>query len=118
MKNKNLIIILLFFLVGAKFFSAIPWQVSKMSWYGESFFSKETTSGEIYNSTDLTFAHNKLPFGTLVEFKYKSVLVIAKCNDRGDFDKYGREFDLSYRVAEMLGLLEIGVTNVKWRIIY
>lgn len=118
MKNKNFIIILLFFVISAKFVLTTSWEIDKMSWYGEPFFSRKTANGEIYNRLDFTFANNELPFGTLVEFEYKGKKVIARCNDKGGFEKYGRKFDLSYRVAKELGIIKIGIADIKWRIIY
>ncbi len=87
-----------------------------MSWYGSYHYGKLTANGEIFNGVDLTFAHKTMKFGTLVKFYYKGKTVIARCNDRGPFIK-GREFDLSYQTAKRLGLLEVGVDYVFWKII-
>lgn len=87
------------------------------SWYGKWHFERLTASGETYNKNCLTFAHQTMRFGTKVKFTYKGKTVIAYCNDRGDFEKYGRKFDLSYQVAKRLGFLKVGVDKVKYKII-
>jgi len=84
------------------------------SWYGPRFYDKETANGELYTKNIVSFAHQKLPFGTKIKFYYKCNTVIAYCNDRGPFIK-GREFDLSYKAAKILGLK--GVKIVKYEII-
>lgn len=77
----------------------------------------KTASGEIFNENNLTFASRNLPFGTIVEFEYNGKTVKCKSNDRGPYID-GRMFDLSKGYAEKLGILNIGVTSVNYKIIY
>mgnify|MGYP001110329552 CR=1 FL=1 len=92
---------------------------SVMSWYGigDGFHGKTTANGETYNAYRFTFANNKLEFGTKVIFFYKDNIAIGYCNDRGGFGKYGRQFDLSYGIAKELGLVEVGVDNIFYKIL-
>jgi rare lipoprotein A len=66
---------------------------------------QKTASGDYYDPSDLTAAHKKLPFGTLVkctcEDTGKSVMVMI--NDRGPFVE-GRIIDLSTAAAKKLGI--------------
>ncbi|SHG88410.1 septal ring lytic transglycosylase RlpA family protein [Flavobacterium defluvii] len=68
------------------------------SYYHDKFNGRKTASGTRFNNNDLTAAHKKFPFGTILkvtnETNNKSVIV--KITDRGPFIK-GREIDLSKR---------------------
>ena len=68
------------------------------SYYADKFNGRKTASGKKYDSTKLTAAHKKLPFGTILkvtnELNGKSVIV--EVTDRGPFVR-GREIDLSKR---------------------
>ena len=92
-----------------------PWRVGVASWYGPGYYGRRTASGEIFTGQDLTFAHRTLPFGTVVEFKYGGKVVVARCNDMGPYIR-GRDFDLSERLAEILGMKREGVVEVMWRV--
>lgn len=63
---------------------------------------------------DLTAAHRTLPFGTeatVINLENgRSVDVVV--NDRGPYRR-GRIIDLSRRAAEMLGLVEKGIGQVR-----
>ncbi len=89
------------------------WQ-AVASWYGGKFQGRKTAYGEIYNMYALTAAHPTLPMGSLIRVANpkngRSRLV--RVNDRGPYFP-GREIDLSYRVAEELGIAEIGVAQVR-----
>ena len=84
------------------------------SWYGPGFQGKATASGEIFDTNDLTAAHKKLPFGTIVEVvnlnNGRSVRV--RINDRGPFVR-GRIIDLSKAAAERIDLVRSGTAPVK-----
>lgn len=88
-------------------------------WYGvgDGFHGHKTANGEIFDAYKLTFAHNSLPFKTKVKFTYNGKSVIGYCNDRGNFEKYGRQFDVSYQIAKELGFIEEGVVILEWEII-
>jgi rare lipoprotein A len=61
----------------------------------------------------LTVAHRTLPFNTMVKFTNPSNgnIVVVRVNDRGPMIK-GREFDLSMRAAQLLGMIDRGVVNL------
>ena len=84
------------------------------SWYGEPFHGRQTASGEVYNMYNYTAAHKTLPFGTKLrlinELNGKEAEVII--TDRGPFIK-GRDIDISYRTAQTLDMVNIGVTKLK-----
>jgi len=88
------------------------------SWYGGKFHGRMTSSGEVFNTNDLTAAHKTLPFGTIVKVTNldngKSVLV--KINDRGPFVD-GRIIDLSRAAAIQLGMIDSGVAHVSLQIV-
>jgi rare lipoprotein A len=66
------------------------------SYYAEKFNGRRTASGKKYDSSKLTAAHKKLPFGTKVRVTNESngKSVIVEITDRGPFVR-GREIDLS-----------------------
>jgi rare lipoprotein A len=66
------------------------------SYYAEKFNGRRTASGKTYDSSKLTAAHKKLPFGTIVKVTNVSngKSVIVEITDRGPFVR-GREIDLS-----------------------
>jgi rare lipoprotein A len=88
------------------------------SWYGGKFHGRLTSSGEIFNTNDMTAAHKTLPFGTIVKVTNqdngKSALV--KINDRGPFVE-GRIIDLSMAAAERLDMIGQGVARVSLDIV-
>ena len=83
------------------------------SWYGRSFHSKRTSSGERYNMSALTAAHKTLPLSTYVEVTNlaNGKKVIVRVNDRGPF-RGNRLIDLSYMAAKQIGMLGRGMTDV------
>lgn len=89
-------------------------EIGKASYYAHKFHGRKTASGERYNKNDLTAAHPKLPFNTIVHVvnlqNGKSVDV--RINDRGPFIK-GRIIDLSYAAAKQVGMIRDGVVKVK-----
>lgn len=86
------------------------------SWYGPGFHGRKTASGEIFNTHDLTAAHKKLKFGTIIKVVNKSngKSVIVRINDRGPYVG-GRIIDLS-NVAknkiDMGGLAKVDLYRV------
>lgn len=83
------------------------------SYYSESYNGKKTANGEIYNSSKMTAAHKKLPFGTKVKVTNLSngKTVKVRINDRGPFIE-GRIIDLTRAAADKLGMLTKGITKV------
>lgn len=89
------------------------------SWYGNGFEGKLTASGYVYDSNQLTCASNKYPFGTVLRVTNKtngkSVLVVV--TDRGGFDKYGREVDLSKAAFKKIATLNEGLIDTKIEVV-
>jgi rare lipoprotein A len=86
------------------------------SWYGYPHHGRRTASGEIYDMTQMTAAHRRLPFGTLltVENLDNGRTVDVRVNDRGPFVD-SRILDLSYGAARVLGAT--GLLRVRLRVI-
>ncbi|PSR11334.1 MAG: hypothetical protein C7N36_17080, partial [Bacteroidetes bacterium] len=84
------------------------------SYYSEDFQGRSTAYGDIYNKDELTCAHKRYPYGTLLKVtrldNKKSVNV--KVTDKGPFIK-GRVVDLSHRAAEILGMIGLNPVEVK-----
>lgn len=80
------------------------------SWYGEEYHHKPTASGEKFDMFQNTLAHRTLPFGTIVKLTNpeNGRTVVGRINDRGPFIR-GRDVDLSYGLAERLGMVQKGV---------
>jgi rare lipoprotein A len=83
------------------------------SWYGPGFHGKKTASGEIYDQTKFTAAHQTLPLGTkaLVTNLANGSTVEVEINDRGPFVE-GRIIDLSRAAAGALGFVKSGTAPV------
>ena len=88
-------------------------RVGQASWYGAELAQRPTASGELFNPDGLTGAHRSLPLGSRVRITNlrngRSVLVTI--TDRGPFLR-GREIDLSYGAARVLGFAERGLERV------
>jgi peptidoglycan lytic transglycosylase len=70
------------------------------------------------SSYHLTAAHRHLPLGTRVRVTRIDTgrHVIVRINDRGPFVK-GRIIDVSRQAAELLGMIDAGVTRVKLEVV-
>lgn len=88
------------------------------SFYADKYQGKATASGEIFDMHQLTAAHPRLAFGTIVKVtnteNNRSVLV--RINDRGPFVA-GRVIDLSLAAAEELRMVKSGLAQVKLEIV-
>ena len=84
------------------------------SWYGPGFHGKVTANGERFDTSQFTAAHKSLPFDSMVTVTRLDTRkeVVVRVNDRGPFVP-GRIIDLSRAAAEVLGLVETGVTWVE-----
>ncbi len=84
------------------------------SWYGPTFYGKNTADGEVYDGDKLTAAHRTLPMPVNVRVTNlengKSITV--RVNDRGPYSR-GRIIDLSRRAAELLGMIQAGTARVR-----
>jgi rare lipoprotein A (peptidoglycan hydrolase) len=69
-------------------------------------------------------AHRTLPIGTLVEFRRNGVTQLAVVNDRGPWGftykkgkkHYSYDFDISLKLAHILGIKRMGVAAVEYAI--
>ena len=89
-------------------------QQGKASWYGGKHHGKKTASGEKYNMHSDTIAHKSWPFGTKVEITNldNGKTTVGVVRDRGPYI-HGRVADVSYKIAQEIGLIKTGVCNVK-----
>ena len=88
------------------------------SFYDDKFQNRKTASGERYNHSSKTAAHNKIPFGSSVKVTNKNngKSVVVKVNDRGPFVK-GRVIDLSKSAFSSIGNPSSGVINVSIEVV-
>jgi len=77
-------------------------------------YESKTASGEQFNPSELTAAHRSLPFGTRLRVTNVATgqSVTVRVNDRGPFIP-GRMVDVSRSAAEVLGMIDRGITKVK-----
>lgn len=84
------------------------------SYYSDSFQGRSTAYGDTYDKDELTCAHKRYPYGTMLRVtrldNKRSVNV--KVIDKGPFIK-GRVVDLSRRAAEVLGIIDMDPVEVK-----
>jgi Lytic transglycolase len=96
-------------------YSSIPSEskVEVASWYGPGFTGHSTSTGETFNSNELTAASKTLPIGSRVRVTNpeNGRSVVVRINDRGPFVR-GRSLDLSHRAAREIGLTTKGVGPV------
>lgn len=82
--------------------------VMSIYWPGDGFQKGHgSSSGHRLNASELTCAHKKWPFGTLVKLAYGSRSVVARIVDRGPF-KRGRDIDCMPAVAHALHFPGLG----------
>ena len=86
------------------------------SWYGDQFNGRPTSTGERFDMHALTAAHKTLPLPGLVEVTNlaNGRRIVVRVNDRGPFVD-NRIIDLSRGSAEALGMLQVGVGEVRVR---
>lgn len=99
------------------------YEKTKVSWYdrsacGSREYGKtcKTANGDIFNEDDLTVASMDLKLGSRVEFRNGDRSVVCRVNDRGNFRKYGRGFDLSRSCFASISDLSRGVIEVEYKI--
>ena len=88
------------------------------SYYADKFNGRKTASGEVFDNSKFTAAHNSLPFNTMVKVTNidNGKSVIVKINDRGPFAK-NRIIDLTKAAAVELNMLVSGTAEVEVEII-
>jgi len=88
-------------------------------YYSDKLHGRTTASGEVYDNTKFTAAHENLPFGSMVKVTNQANLksVRVKINDRGPFGKSKRIIDLSKAAAKRIEMIKAGVQEVTIEII-
>jgi rare lipoprotein A len=83
------------------------------SWYGDEFAGRPTASGEIFDPSLLTAAHQTLPLGTWIKVTntHNNKQVRVRVNDRGPFVA-ARILDVSRAAAEQLDMILTGTAPV------
>ncbi|MEO8171859.1 MAG: septal ring lytic transglycosylase RlpA family protein [Sediminibacterium sp.] len=118
MKRSLLFIVVPVILVSSCHRKTIPGgsgtETGMASYYAETYNGKKTANGEIYNSSSLTAAHKKLPFGTKVKVTNltNGKTVKVRVNDRGPFVA-GRIIDLTRAAAKKIDMVTAGIAKVK-----
>jgi rare lipoprotein A (peptidoglycan hydrolase) len=89
-------------------------QLGKASWYGPGFHGKPTASGEVFDQSLMTAAHNTFPLGSRAKVTNlaNGHSVEVRINDRGPHAA-GRIIDLSRAAAGALGIVGLGVARVQ-----
>ncbi len=84
------------------------------SWYGPTFHTRPTSSGEAYDMYAMTAAHKSLPLPTYVRVTHlgNGRSIIVRVNDRGPFVGE-RIIDLSYTAAHKLDMTRAGTAFVE-----
>lgn len=85
----------------------------RASFYGKRFTGRRTASGKTFHHENLSAASNRYPLGTVVAVRrpFSAYCVVVRINDR--MGHRGRVIDLSRAAAELLGMVEVGVTDVE-----
>lgn len=88
------------------------------SWYGPDCQGKPTADGETFNMNDLTAAHRRLPFGSVVRVTNlaNGLSVEVRINDRGPYQD-GRIIDLSSAAADVIQMKKAGTVPVEIEIL-
>ena len=89
-------------------------QTGVASYYHSRFNGRPTASGEIYDQTKMTAAHNRLPMGTRIKVTNlrNKRSVIVRVNDRLHH-RNSRLVDLSKAAAATLGYVGRGLAKVR-----
>lgn len=78
----------------------VTWHLAPtVTWYGPGFYGGRTACGQHYTRQTVGVAGRTLPCGTLVQFRWHGITVVAPVIDRGPFGSSGLVFDLSARLA-------------------
>lgn len=98
---------------------ALTVQHGTASYYSDSLSGRKTASGAPYEPRGFTAAHRSLAFGTVLRVTRSDngQSVYVSVTDRGPFGPRGRILDLSRAAAEHLGMLRVGVVNVKVEVV-
>ena len=92
-----------------------PWRVGGASWYGPGLYGNGVACGGTLRPSTIGVAHKTLPCGTMVKFKHRGHVVMARVIDRGPYIA-GRSWDLTDAAAEALAFEDVGVGYVRYSI--
>jgi rare lipoprotein A len=98
---------------------ALSVQQGQATYYGNSLAGHKTASGERYNPRAFTAAHRTLPLGSVgrVRRSDTGAVVYVRITDRGPYASPRRIIDLSRAAAERLGMIRIGVAEVRLEVV-
>jgi peptidoglycan lytic transglycosylase len=87
------------------------------TWYGWADWGNSTASGEKFNPNAMTCASPWLPFGTILKVTLleNGRSVVVRVNDRGPFG--GGVIDLTVGAAKVIGMVSMGVGNVRVQVL-
>lgn len=99
--------------------SALAVQQGQASYYGNSLAGHKTASGERYNPRAFTAAHRTLALGTVARVRRSDTgaVVYVRITDRGPYGSAHRIIDLSHAAAERLGMIRMGVAEVRLEVV-
>jgi rare lipoprotein A len=88
------------------------------SYYAQKFHGRKTASGEIFDNTAMTAAHNSLPLGTLIKVTNlrNNRWVVVRVTDRLHPNNR-RIVDLTQAAAKQLGFIHWGLTKVRVEVV-
>lgn len=91
-------------------------EVGYASWYGAELAGEPTANGEQFRPSAISAAHRTLPLPSYVEVSRLDTgrTILVRVNDRGPADP-NRLIDLSTGAAELLGITENGMAQVRVR---
>ena len=82
-----------------------------LSWYDLP--GNLMANGEVFESDSDSVAHKEYPFGTVIMFIRGDKIARGVVRDRGPWIA-GRDFDVSPKIAEQLGMIKEGVVEVNY----
>ncbi|RAJ02480.1 rare lipoprotein A [Chitinophaga skermanii] len=93
-------------------------EVGTASYYADKFHGRKTASGEVFDNSAFTAAHNKLPLGTYVKVTNtrNQKWTIVKITDRLHAANK-RVLDLTQAAAKKLGFFHWGLARVKVEVV-
>jgi rare lipoprotein A len=117
---KKIVTILLLMLVGlvpAVAQKVVP-KTGIASYYAQKFHGRKTASGEIFDNTAMTAAHNTLPLGTYIKVTNirNNRWVVVKVTDRLHAANR-RIVDLTQAAARKLGFIHWGLAKVRVEVV-
>lgn len=94
----------------------LPSQKATATWYDGRTKRCSLETGKVVPDSLLGVANNKLNKGTLVLLTLNNKSILAVVNDRGVL-REGVEFDLSKEIADSLGMLKTGISQIDWKVV-